>query len=102
MPVRRIKKKDVPPATRNRESPLKKTPEWGDVLAVLAQGLKPHEAVEVSLAPESVAKLQLKNPSNATRLLRNLIRDKVKELKLQYDVWQQGGPGGTVIYIAGQ
>lgn len=99
MPVKRIQAADIPPATRNRHSPLKEIPEWLDVQAVLAVGLKPKEAVVVELYPDTLKKLKLKN---ATRLFCNLIKKKVQELKLDYDVWQQGGRDGKAIYIAGR
>ena len=99
MPVRRMKVADIPVATRNRKSPLKELPEWTDVQAVLAQGLKPAEAVELTLSTETLKRLKLKN---ATRLFCNIIKKHIRELKLDYDVWQQGGRDGKVIYIAGR
>lgn len=99
MPVKRIKVIDIPMATRNRQSPLKLLQEWADVQAVLVGGLKPKEAVELTLSQNTLEKLRLKN---ATRLFAMLIKKKVRELKLEYDVWQQGGPNGKTIYIAGR
>lgn len=99
MPIKRIKKEDIPAATRNRKSPLKELPEWHDVQAVLAQGLKPAEAVEITLSDRTLDRLKLKN---ATRLFVNIIQKKLKDLNLQYDVWQQGGKDGKIIYICGR
>lgn len=97
MPIKRIKAIDIPPAVRNRKSPLKELQEWHDVQAVLAGGLKPKEAVELTLSIQTLQRLNMKN---ATRIFTNMVKNKVAELKLDYDVWQQGGPSGKVIYIA--
>ena len=102
MPVKTIKKTDVPKPTRFRRTPLKETEEWADVQTILAHGLKRAEAVEITLSPKTTSELLDRGLKHPIRLLRNLIKTKVRELNLEYDVWQQGGRDGTVIYIAGR
>jgi len=109
MPVDKIKKGDIPGKTRNRSSPLKTVEEWKDVQAVLAAGLKPQEAVRVTLSPATLRlltvtikgkKVALKEPE---KKFANLLRAHIRKLNLPYDVWNQSEPGGQkVTYVVGR
>lgn len=99
MPVKKIKRDTVPENFRVRMTPLKQTEEWSDVQAILAAGLKKAEAVEVTLNPATLTNIKIKNPVQS---FRRMIAAKVKELGLEYDVWQHGGKSGTTIYIVGR
>jgi len=80
------------PKSRFHWSPLYDTKEWKDVLKELDRGLKPMEALEVSLSEETVASLALKDPFQALFVaLKRWVRAK----KLPIDVRVRNPLGET-------
>jgi hypothetical protein len=99
MPVKKIKKDKIPAATRDRRSALQDIQEWKDVLAILAVGLKPLEAVEVVIPPETITRIGIKN---AVRIFTDLVRAHCRRLGLSYDVFQRRTEHGKCVYIVGR
>lgn len=103
MPVKRINTKEtpIPRGTRNKRSMVTSTAEWRDFEAILAHGLKPAEAIEITFPPKVLS--QSKSPKNFARIFRMKAEEKIAELKLQYDVKQVSQKDGQMsIYICGR
>jgi len=97
MPVKKIRIDAMLPGIRDRASALRDSDEWKDVMAILQQGLKPAEAVDIRLGPEVLAKAKMKHPH---RMFANMIRTKLKTLGLEYEVETRKTFEGPVVYIA--
>jgi hypothetical protein len=103
MPVKKINTKDhpIPRSQRNRPSIVASTPEWKDFEAILAHGLKPAEAIEITFPPKTVA--QAKSPKVFARLFRMKAEAKIQELGLEYDVKQVSQKDGQMsIFVCGR
>lgn len=103
MPVRKIdtKKIPIPRSTRNKPSLVASTEEWKEFQAILANGLKPAEAIEISFAPKTLARAS--SPKNFARHFRIKAEHKIAELGLSYDVKQVSQKDGQMsIYICGR
>lgn len=90
MPIRRINANEIPPRTWDRDPTRTFPVEWPDFLAVLAQGLKPYEAIEIAFDRH-----KLKDPSGS--FLRKAKRH-VEKLNLTCDVFRLNGK----VYVQGR
>jgi len=98
MPVEVIDtRKAIPKATRKRHSALEDTKEWVYVMTKLQHGLKPNEGLRIVLSKETTEEVK-----HAPRLFKKLVDRLMKELKLDYDVFQRGttDEGTPILYIA--
>lgn len=100
MPIRKIAKDDIPPS-RFQNSPIYETEEWKEVVKIMDEGLAPMSAVEITLSPETVAQLPLKDPLQAFLVA---VRRRIKRLKLPIDAETRTDPelGQTAIYLSGR
>jgi hypothetical protein len=97
MPVRMINfVKEPPPRNfRGGRTPIYQTEEWQDVTLALGSGLKPQEYISVSFPDTHQIHQQLKNPLTS---MIHLLKKKVKELGLPYDVYERN----QVVYVVGR
>jgi hypothetical protein len=71
------------------------TEEWQDLVMALGSGLKPQEYVTVSFPKEHAIYKAMKHPNES--MLR-AVKQKVKDLKLPYDVYLRN----NTVYIVGR
>lgn len=84
MPITRINRADALPPAR---SSIDKTTEWTDLLAVLANGLKPFEAVQIS-APAALTAMLGGAQKRWLDSFLTATKRHVKKLNLSYDVYR--------------
>lgn len=100
MPVKVIDiRRDIPRPSRKRKSAVEDTKEWQYVETKLRAGLKPYEGLQVILTNETLKKVK-----NAPRMFQKRVQRYLKELNLEYDVFQRGTTeeGTPVIWVSGR
>lgn len=101
MSVKRVNISQLPQG-RFQNSALSATKEWRDAIKEIKRGLNPSEAVKITLSPETIAALPLKDPVRAFYVgLRRL----VQQHKYPVDVLSRAneeGEGGMDIWIVGR
>lgn len=81
MPIKKSKIHNIPVSKRKRHNIIRESDEFLQLKTMLAHGLKPSEAVQVTL-PADI----LKKRKNAARLFKMLAVAYIKEMGLPYDV----------------
>ena len=97
MPVRMLSFVSTPPPRKafGASNGVQKTQEFQDACIALGAGLKPQEYIEVYFPPEHSIFKEVKYPNVA---LVHLLKKKVKELNLPYDIYERE----KHIYIVGR
>lgn len=101
MPVKRVKAVMVP-KSRFQNSFLYETREWKDTVREIGKGLKPQEALQVTLSPQTIAQLPLKNASRAFFVA---LKRYVERHELPIDVTaraREDGETGMDIWVVGR
>lgn len=95
MAITRIKISDLPQKSGNNNSWLKETNDWKELLSILAQGLKPQEAIvlDCPIVPRNKKEYRAK-------LFARAIRIHLEKLGLKYDCWAH--KASNKVYIVGR
>lgn len=100
MPVEVIDiRRDIPRPSRKRKSAVENTKEWQYVETKLRAGLKPYEGLRIVLTHETMKKIK-----NAPRMRQKRIKRYLKDLHLEYDVFQRSSTeeGTPIIWVSGR
>ena len=97
MPVKLVEVKDIPRKRFTGVKYYEQFPEWHDVKEILAMGLKPFEAVEVTMSQEMI-----KSGKNAASNFALNLRRHCKKLHLDYDIRHTGDKSNGKIYLIGR
>jgi hypothetical protein len=89
MPVELIKQDAIPAKQqRHRPSVVERTKEWQQVMDYLHDGLPKKGALRIILSPETTKQLK-----HAPVMFRKMLQKRLKEMKLEYEVFVQGKEG---------
>jgi hypothetical protein len=97
MPIRVIKRSDVPAA--KERGMFRVTDEWMELMQKLVSGLAPHEAVEVTLSPDTKNMMGVKSPE---KTFLNNLRHHLKRNKMSYDAVLRTEGGKQFICVVGR
>jgi len=98
MAIRIVNVQDVPKRKRNAVPRIMQTVDWKVALAKMAEGLKPQEAIMITLDQDEMAKLKIKSIRTASRPIKR----HMKTYGLPYSVTAKNTSEGGTIIIASQ
>ncbi len=92
---KKTKSSQVPKSTRARPSRFESTSEWAAMKADMDKGLKPDEALQVTLTDAERAKYNIRGKHTVPRFLRAYIESK----KLPLTVRKMERPGSLLVIV---
>jgi hypothetical protein len=87
---------DVPRPTRKKRRILMDIPEWNQLRAKLADGLRPYETAVITFNAEDRAKYKIKT---LKRVFRDMVKSYIREMHLSYEVDAYSSNGNDVISV---